>query len=266
MDSRQQQTTSSGLRGNRGRYTLESPPPAAHVSFADSILGKRYGNVEIISKEKRWSQTWNRCYVLTQCVHCGATQWTDFGNLRTGKSKGCQSCSQPRQIPKWLDRRLTAAKQRCENPNAPEYKNYGARGIHFDFVSVTAAGLWMIENLGLPDRKMEIDRIDTNGNYAPGNLRWATRSENNSNTRRTVLSEYDPQYWPYAYGTVIRKLSAGYTREEIIEQAELAVEERRKNWRGIADRLASMTYEMPDHIIVLPYRESSSTTADTEVA
>lgn len=245
---------------------MESPPPGDYIYFDPNLVGKRYGWVEIISDEARKPCGSHGYYVLTRCTGCGSVQWTNLGNLTRGVSKGCQACSQKRQIPEWLGKRLTAAKQRCENPNSPEYKNYGARGIRFDFVSVTAAGLWMIENLGLPDRKMEIDRIDTNGNYAPGNLRWVTRSENCSNTRRTVLSEYDAQYWPYSYTTVIRKLSAGYTREEIIEQAERAVFERRKNWRGIADRLASMTYEMPDHITVLPYRESSSTTAATGVA
>ena len=103
--------------------------------------------------------------------------------MMQGKTRGCQSCSQRRAVPLWLDRRFTAAKQRCENPADAHYKDYGARGIRFEFPSVTDACLYMIEMNGLPDRKLEIDRIDNDGNYALGNLRWATRSEQNANKR-----------------------------------------------------------------------------------
>ena len=265
-DLPQLQTTSSGSKGNRGRYNLESPPPAAHVSFKPEMVGTRYGWVEVISPEKRWNKTWNHCYVLTKCVGCGSVQWQNLTNLQRGVSKGCQRCSQPRALPKWLDRRLTAAKQRCENPKDANYDQYGARGIRFDFPSVKAAGMYLIENFGIPDRELEMDRIDTNGNYAPGNIRFVTTKENALNKRCTVLTEWDPQYWPYAYTTVIRKLSSGMTREEIIQDAETAVFEKRKNWRGIKAKLESMTYEMPDRITVLPYRDDSSTTVVTEAA
>ena len=255
-DLQQHQTISSLSRGKRSRYTLESPPPAEHISYNPDMVGQQYGWVKIIGPEKRWNKEWNRCYVLTECTGCGIVQWTILGNLTRGLSKGCQSCSQPRQIPLWLDRRLTAAKQRCENPNDPGYHNYGERGIRFDFPGVTEAGIYLIEEFGLPDRKMEIDRIDNNGNYAPGNIHFVTHRQNNRNKRCTVLSRYDPEYWPYARSVVIRKLSSGLTREEIIRDAETAVFERRKNWRYIEARLEFMTYEMPDDVTVSPYRAS----------
>ena len=262
-DSQQPQITSYGSGGNRGRYNLEQPPPAAHISYSPEMVGTQYGWVKIISPEKRWSETWNRCYVLTECQSCGSVQWTVLGNLTRGISNGCQRCSQPRQIPKWLDRRLTAAKQRCENPNDAGFANYGGRGIRFQFPSVTAAGLYLIETFGLPDRARELDRIDDNGDYAPGNIRFVTHTQNNQNKRTTVLTEFDQRYWPFSYTATIRKLSSGMTREEIIRDAEDAVMERRKCWRLIFARLAFMIYEMPENSIVLPYRESLSTTAAT---
>lgn len=263
-DLQQHPTTSSGLRGKRSQYNLESPPPAAHVSYKPEMVGTRYGWVEIISPEKRWGKNWNHCYVLTQCTGCGAIQWTSLNSLTGGRSKGCQNCSEPPPpYPKWLDKRLTAAKQRCTNPKDPGYEKYGGRGIEFRFPSVSAACLYIMETFGIPERSLEIDRINTNGHYEPGNLRFVTRSENQANRRLTVLSEWDPQYWPYARTVVGRKLSEGLTREQIIQDAEKAVAEKRKNWRGIQERLQSMTYEMPDRITVLPYRGSSSTTAAT---
>ena len=199
----------------------------------------------------------NHCYVLTRCTGCGSVQWQNLGNLRAGKSKGCQNCSTPpRALPLWLDKRLTAAKQRCENPHDPNYRLYGARGIRFEFQSVKAAGLYLMGMYGPLSRVLEIDRIDTNGNYAPGNLRLVTRAENMANRRITVLSKWDAKYWPYARTVVTRKLSHGMTRQQIIADAENAVVNKRKNWRGIRARLESMIYEMPEDVTVLPYREN----------
>ena len=262
-DLLQPQTTSYGLRGKRSRFNLESPPPAAHISYKPEMVGTQYGWVKIISSEKRWNQKMNHCYVLTQCTGGGMIQWQNLSDLQRGTSRGCQSCSQPRKVPLWLDRRLTAAKQRCENPDDAGYRNYGGRGIKFAFPSVTVAGLYLLETYGLPEREMEIDRINNNADYAPGNLRFVTHADNSRNKRCTVLSHFYQEYWPYARSVVVRKLSQGLTRDEIIQDAETAVFEKRKNWRLIRARLDFMTYEMPEYIIVLPYRENLSTTVAT---
>ena len=264
-DLPQQRITSSGLRGNRGRYGLGTPPPAAHISYEAEMVGCRYGWVSVISPEKRWNSKKNHCYVLTECTGCGSVQWQHLDNLRSGKSKGCQACSQPRKIPRWLDRRLTAAKQRCQNPLDPQYPNYGARGIRFRFQSVMEAGMYLIRMYGLPSRELELDRIDNNGDYAEGNIRFVTRQENNRNKCNTILTRFSQQYWPYSQTVVTRKLSSGESRDRIIEDAVRAVSEKRKNWRLIGARLEFMIYEMPDDIIVLPYRANSSTTAATVV-
>ena len=121
----------------------------------------------------------------------------------------------------------------------------------------------MIQEFGEPGREMEIDRVDCNGNYAPGNLRLVNRAENCGNMRKTVLSRFEQKYWPYARSTVIAKLSAGMSREEIIEEAKQAVRNHSPNWYKFAEKLESMTYEMPDDITVLPYRDISSTTVVT---
>lgn len=262
-DLQQQRIISSGLKGRRSRYSLATPPPAGHISYKPQMVGEQYGWVKIISAEKRWSANWNHVYVLTECQGCHSIQWQDLSNLKRGKSKGCQSCSQPKIIPSWLGKRLTAAKQRCENPNVRGYHNYGARGIKFDFPSVTEAGLYLIKTFGDVDRNLELDRIDTNGNYAPGNIRLVDHRTNCVNQRRNVLSLFEQKYWPYGQTVVTRKLSSGMSRKEIIEDARNAVLEKRKHWHIIDARLDFMTYEMPENIIVLPYRGILSTTAGT---
>ena len=240
----QPRTTKYGPRskGNLGRYDSTTPPPAEHVSYAPDRVGLQYGWVKIISAEVRYTRKgWHTPMMLTECTGCGRRQWTNLESLRLGRSKGCQSCSSQRTLPKYLDQILTTAKQRCTNPNDPNWKRYGARGITFDFPSVTEAGLWILENLGERPPKHELDRVDNNRGYAPGNLRWATRKQNAANRQNTILEEYKPEEWPYAVGVVRRRLREGLTREQIIEQARQAVKEKRKNWRGIEQRLQSMT-------------------------
>jgi hypothetical protein len=99
----------------------------------------------------------------------------------------------------------------------------------------------MVETFGCPNRALEIDRKNNNGHYEPGNVWYRTRKENNQNKRNTRLAVFRQTEWPYQENTVRRKLSEGKKRTQILSEAKAAVRERRKNWRGIAVMLASMT-------------------------
>lgn len=225
----------------------ETSPGLASPSHRPELVGVRFGWAEIISPEiqrrggvdKRGHAATFR-YVQTRCVGCGQVRWQSFDNLRRGQSLGCQPCSQPVIVPKWLQKRINAMRYRCENPKCRSFKHYGGRGVRFNFPSVSAAAEWIEKNLGLePDK--ELDRIDNNGHYEPGNLRWASRSEQSRNTRRTKVRELPNWPSPYSPITTARLLRAGMTEDEILAMAALAIKEKRKSWRKIAERFASMT-------------------------
>lgn len=83
---------------------------------------------------------------------------------------------------------LTLMIQRCYNPNHPKYRYWGGRGIEVCERWRGPYGLLhFLDDVGpRPSAKHEIDRFPNNdGNYEPGNVRWATRKENMLNTRRT---------------------------------------------------------------------------------
>jgi hypothetical protein len=242
-------TTESGSRGRRSQYTSDKPPPAKRVSYDPAMVGTRYGWVTIASSERRHPAPRSAgAHVLTVCNGCGYEGWIWLQNLQWGRSKGCQPCSQPINPRVRIRGKMKGAMIRCTDPTKPEWESYGGRGIEFRFESLEASVDWVMENLGQPG-DLSIDRIDNDGHYEPGNIRWATQSQQTSNQRRTRLKEFHQEHWPYSECTVRRKLREGKTRSEIIAEAEMAVAEKRKAWRTIEARLGSMTSSIPDHVI-----------------
>lgn len=80
-------------------------------------------------------------------------------------------------------RRWYGAMQRCHNPKNKKYAVYGGRGI-------TVCERWhkfdnWFADIGVPPHPdLQIDRIDNERGYEPGNVRWATRAEQFANRRR----------------------------------------------------------------------------------
>jgi len=75
------------------------------------------------------------------------------------------------------------AQARCNRlPGEQDYDDYAGRGIRFLFTSFSQ----FLEEVGLkPDSQYLLDRVDNDGNYEPGNVRWATPSDSAKNKRLT---------------------------------------------------------------------------------
>ncbi len=79
--------------------------------------------------------------------------------------------------------------QRCNNPKYKEYRNYGGRGIQNKFKSIDGFRDYVIDELGIASidqiRGLQIDRIDNDGHYEPGNIRFVTSKVNSNNKRNS---------------------------------------------------------------------------------
>ena len=132
---------------------------------------------------------------------CGVERDVLVFALRNGKSASCgclkaEAVATLVQRTRWKDSHgrsrdplyalWKAIRKRCHNPKAHNYEWYGGRGISVYGPWRQDAGAfitWIEENLGPRPEGMSIDRIDNDGDYAPGNVRWATQTEQVHNAR-----------------------------------------------------------------------------------
>lgn len=136
---------------------------------------------------------------------CGCLRAETIGMLR--KSHG--ETSGYEQSPEWTS--WMSMIDRCRNENNRAFKDYGGRGIR-------VCERWQsyenfIADVGRrPSPEHSIDRIEVNGNYEPGNCRWATYKEQANNKRCNRIIEYDGESktlseWVDAIGVVHYKLA-----------------------------------------------------------
>ena len=116
-------------------------------------------------------------YACKQC-HVQETKRYD----QTHKAKTRQRRKRYRQtIRGYLENVWYCMRKRCKNPKDSAYKNYGARGIKIKFACFEDFFDYVVKELKVDPRGLTIDRIDNDGHYEPGNIRFVSQAENNKN-------------------------------------------------------------------------------------
>jgi hypothetical protein len=205
------------------------------IAIDTDLTGRGFGRLTVIAFGGR---TKSRKFWLCRCT-CGTeTRMREDGLVAGNQSCGCLTTEvsaangkastkhghtsrgkRSRTYVSWVKMR-----RRCLVPADEHYRLYGGRGI-------TVCRRWLIfENfladMGERPEGTTLDRYpDKNGNYEPGNCRWATQKEQCNNTRLNVMVEYqgvtktatqwaESMNWPKR--TVYMRLRAGWTVERAL--------------------------------------------------
>lgn len=164
------------------------------------LAGLRFGRLTAIRlvKSGKVGAHWEcRC-------DCGGVKIVALSNLRQGRTHSCGCLQREFISARWHDLRASSWRhgetipkmtpeyrawgnmiQRCEYPRARGFENYGGRGIKV-CPQWRADYRQFLADLGRrPSPQHSLDRFpDNDGNYEPGNVRWATKGEQNRNQRR----------------------------------------------------------------------------------
>lgn len=219
-------------------------------------IGTKYGSWRVLSSEFIRKDGFR--YIACLCEECGKSFEVSWDNLKTSKTTRCNPCGrkkarQTRNLAKWgrplldaddliLQVRWDAIKRRCGDPKCRGYPNYGGRGIKLseEFLSDVAFVNYaktLPSYVSPLSRKLTLDRIDPNGDYERGNLRFLTHAEQMRNLQRTRHIEYQGAIYDartfcekflsrYRPHTVVRLVKRGMPVEEILRK------DREDKWVG----------------------------------
>lgn len=158
-------------------------------------IGYRFGRlvVEAAAPANGYRRRW-----FCRC-DCGVVKAFDHSNLRAGFSKSCGCLKRDQNKERSFalthgrnktpeHRSWSGMIQRCTNPNMDSWPDYGGRGIAVCERWRNSFEAFLADVGERPSPAHSLDRIDPNGNYEPGNCRWATRAQQAQGRRTTVLS------------------------------------------------------------------------------
>lgn len=161
-------------------------------AVAHEIAGKRFGR--LVAREPLPRTKGQRPWL---CVcDCGKEHVTTASALISGRVQSCGCLNQEMLIARNTKHgyALRGRKhplyivwaqmiKRCERPGDRSYKYYGARGIRVCARWRNSFSAFLADVGDRPAPGMSLDRKDNDGDYEPGNVRWATKSDQAKNRR-----------------------------------------------------------------------------------
>lgn len=193
------------------------------------IIGRRFGQLTVerlAPHDSRYNDSMWAC----RC-DCGAECVARGSKLRQGKKRSCgrKGCYSKLIINEVAAEELKiwqSMQNRCYNKRDSGYRLYGKRGIKMCPQWKNNFAQFISDMRPRPSSKHSVDRYPNNdGNYEPGNCRWATQKEQMRNTRKTVFVEFDGQRQPLValaeqFGLtrrmVFRRLERGWSLEDAL--------------------------------------------------
>ena len=179
---------------------------------------------------------------VCRCV-CGNETEVRATHLRGGHTRSCGCRGRPNDGRTKTYNAWSAMRQRCTNPQLPTWGRYGGRGIK-------VSPLWdsfdrFLQDVGpAPSPSHSLDRINPDGDYEPGNVRWATPSgqaRNRTNTRHLTFKgeTHCLQEWAAIVGitpgALGHRLKAGWDLEQAMTTPPV---HRRRNPRSLKRAIA----------------------------
>lgn len=143
----------------------------------------------------RWTVLEYVDHRTVRCVcACGSEKLVESTNLRAGASKSCGCLRWSLQATHLESRRSREYSawsnmiQRCTNARATKYADYGGRGIAVCIQWLESYETFL-RDVGRCPPRHTLDRRDNDGNYEPGNVRWASRTSQVRNRRPSTESK-----------------------------------------------------------------------------
>ncbi len=152
------------------------------------MTGKTFGDWTVIKRGPNTKQ--GQAQWICQCSLCNDFKIVKGSHLREGRSTKCKDCHNRTfnlrhgQYKKPVYHVWEAMIHRCHNVNDRNYKSYGGREITVcDEWRADFMNFW--SDMGNQPKGLTLDRIDNDGSYCKDNCRWADRSAQQRNTRRS---------------------------------------------------------------------------------
>lgn len=156
------------------------------------LAGQRFAHLEVIRYAGRRGV---HKFWLCRC-DCGAEVYHCTNKLRSGRQKSC-GCKRKEMISRFHRRHGASRspeyycwcnlRRRCFDTTIKNFDRYGGRGITVCTRWITGEGgipgfeCFLADVGPRPSPKHSIDRVNNDGNYEPGNCRWATKAEQLAN-------------------------------------------------------------------------------------